>query len=428
VTSHSESQSIASAESAVTGERIEAIDALRGFALAGIVSVHMVEQYLAGPPPPSHPAFGTFSTIDSVVSGVVGFFFLGKFVAVFSLLFGLSFFIQMDGAARRGASFRGRFAWRLVILFAIGLAHHVLYRGDVLTIYALLGLVLLLFFDASDRTLAVSVLLLALGAPRLLLIGVDATFGTRTAIFDVDDAATQAYFDTLKGDSLLAVVATNLGEGFAAKLQFVFGLFARGYQTFALFLIGLYVGRKRWHESLPDLRRPLRRLALWGGAACLACLPIGAAVYFLTFAGVAPENLSTWRFLAPLALYDTFTLGLVAMLVSVFLLLFHRGGPGRYLRWFVPVGRMALTTYVTQSVVGTAIFYGYGLGLLGEIGAAAAFAIGIGVFAIQMALCAAWMRHFRYGPLEWLWRSMTYLKSQPLLKRQSIAPLERPAS
>jgi uncharacterized protein len=419
-----ESTSASPADRATAGDRIEAIDALRGFALAGIASVHMVEQYLAGPPPPSHPAFGTFSIIDSVVSGIVGLFFIGKFVAIFSLLFGLSFFIQMDAAARRGTAFRGRFLWRLALLFGIGVAHHMFYRGDVLTVYALLGFVLVLYYGASDRVLAITVAILALGVPRLVLIGLDEATGLKLTDFEIDEASTQAYFDTLTRDSLPAVFATNLGVGFAAKFEFVFGFFARGYQTFALFLIGFYIGRKRWHESIPALRPSLRRLVVWGGVACLSCLPVGAAVYFLTLHEVPQESFTAWLFLAPLALYDTFTLGLVAVLIGGFLLLYQRDRPRRHLRWFAPAGRMALTTYVSQSLVGTAIFYGYGLGLIGTVGAGTALAIGLAVFALQMAICAAWMRYFRYGPLEWLWRSLTYWRPQPFLKHHAAGTLE----
>src|SRR5918994_5789506 len=129
--------------SPTAGERIVSIDAVRGFALLGIVVAHMVEQYMGSPPPPSRPQFGIVSpAIDGTAMAIVQLVVVGKFFTMFSLLFGLSFFIQMDRAGRREVPFAGRFAWRLIVLFAMGMAHHLFYRGDILSVYAMLGLLL----------------------------------------------------------------------------------------------------------------------------------------------------------------------------------------------------------------------------------------------------------------------------------------------
>jgi uncharacterized protein len=401
------------------GERIVALDAVRGFALLGIVLVHMVEQYVASPPPPATPDLGVFTMADQVTRGLVLLLFVGKFFAIFSLLFGLSFFIQMDGAARRGTALGPRFAWRLTILFAIGMLHHLVYRGDILAIYAALGFVLLPLFRAPGRVLLGVAAALALGGHRLVLTGYSAAIGEPVTIVPVTDAAIETYFDAVRGGSPLAVAALNLQEGIATKLTFQFGWMGRGWQTLALFVFGLYAGRHRWHERLPELRRPIRWMALGGLGVSLAC----AGTMAISFAaGIVPQSADAFRpvhYIVGLGLYDLFNLGLAAAFLGGFLLLYLRLRAGGVLRHFAPVGQTALTSYVAQSLVGTAIFYGWGLGLIGRVPLSLALAIGLVVFAGQMVASAAWLRYFRFGPLEWAWRSLTYGRVQPVRNTRS---------
>jgi uncharacterized protein len=398
----------------LAGERIVAVDAIRGFALLGIVLVHMVEQYVGSPPPPSTPDLGVYSVADQVTRGVVGLLFVGKFFAIFSLLFGLSFFIQMDRAARTGRAFAARFAWRLGILFAIGMAHHLLYRGDILAVYAALGLLLLPLYRAGDRVLLGLALTLALGGHRLMLAAYGVIAGQPVAIMPVEPAAIDAWFETVRSGSPLSVAVLNIREGLATKLHFQFGWFGRGWQTLALFVVGLYIGRHRFHETLAELRRPLRRLVVGGLGLALGSAGVlaGAAA-----AGLGPQSAEAarpWHFIVGLGLYDLFNLGLTSALLGGFVLLYHGARAGGVLRRLAPVGRTALTVYVAQSVVGTAIFYGWGLGLLGRMPLSMAFGLGLVLFAGQGIAAALWLRHFRFGPLEWLWRSATYGRVQPL--------------
>lgn len=397
------------------GDRIVTLDAVRGFALLGIVLVHMVEQYAGSPPPPSEPDLGIFTMADQVTRGLVALLLMGKFFAMFSLLFGLSFFVQMDAAARKGVPFAGRFVWRLGILFAIGMLHHLLYRGDILAIYAVLGLLLLPLYKAHDRVLLGIAAAIGLGVHRLVLGIYTAVSGAPIEVVPLDAAATEAYFQALRSGSPLAVATSNLAVGFTEKLYFLFGWFGRGWQTLALFVIGLYIGRHRWHERLPELRRPLRRIA-WGGlgVSLLAAMLLAAGAA----AGLVPQSadaVRAWHLIVGLALYDVFNLGVMAALTGGFVLLAHGARLRGVLERFAPVGRTALTCYVMQSVIGTWIFYGWGLGLLGRVPLTAAFVLGLVIFAGQMIASALWLRYFRFGPLEWAWRSLTYGRVQPLL-------------
>jgi uncharacterized protein len=406
-----------------TSNRIVAIDALRGFALFGIVVVHMVEQYLAALQPP-RSNFGIFSNADRTVQAIVTLLFIGKFFSMFSLLFGLSFFIQMERAARRGIDFHARFVWRLVLLLLIGVVHGLVYRGDILSIYAMLGLLLVLFYRASNRTLLVTALLLFVGLPRLLLAGISEAVNVPLSIVPGSAAAIEEYVNVLKSGSLLVIFASNVTEGVLMKLEFQFGVFGRGYQTFGLFLIGLYVGRHGWHESLPDLRRSLRRVAFGGLVTLLA-----TSALFVLLASVGaigrPETMGSWQITASLALYDIFNLSLTSILTVGFLLLYLRPGPQRTLRWLAPVGQTALTTYICQTLIGTFFYYGWGLNQLGETGAATAFLLAIILFAGQVIIANVWVRYFQFGPVEGLWRSLTFGRRQPFRRPAAsiIAPV-----
>jgi uncharacterized protein len=412
-----------SVSSPALGARIVAIDAVRGFALLGIVLVHMVEQYVASPPPPSTPDLGVFTMADQVTRGVVALLFMGKFFAMFSLLFGLSFFIQMDRAARRGAGFAARFAWRLGILFVIGMAHHLVYRGDILAIYAALGLLLLPLYRASDRVLLGAAAALLVGGHRLVLAAYTAIAGGPLVVMPIENTAIEAYFDAVRSGSPLAVAAVNLSEGLATKLHFQFGWMGRGWQTLGLFVLGLYIGRHRWHEALPELRRAVRRVVLGGLAVSVASAGLLAAA---AVGGLLPQSAEAarpWHLVVGFGLYDLFNLGVTAMLLGGFVLLYERARAARVLRHFAPVGQTALTSYVAQSIVGTAIYYGWGLGLIGRVPLTAAFGLGLVIFAAQVLVSTAWLRHFRFGPLEWAWRSLTYGRVQPLraTRRRELA-------
>jgi len=152
--------------------RIRSIDALRGIALAGIVICHMVENFIGAPAPEEFNTAVHPGMIDTIVDGLIFFFLRGKFIALFSFLFGLSFFIQMDNGARRGTNFGGRFLWRLCILLLIGYAHSLFYRGDILTIYAFLGIFLIPFYKVDNKWVLGCAALLFLGLGRVIVFSI----------------------------------------------------------------------------------------------------------------------------------------------------------------------------------------------------------------------------------------------------------------
>lgn len=412
-------------------DRIVTIDAVRGFALLGIIGMHMVEQYLGSPPPASRAAVEV-PLVDQIGTGFAALFLMGKFFAMFSLLFGMSFFIQMDRAAARGQSFEGRFVWRLAVLFVIGMAHHLVYRGDILAIYAALGLVLLLFYRVSDRWLLVTAAAVLFGMPRLLQASWIVATGSDASLALDDQAALEHYWDTLKAGSPVAIGLLNLRDGVMPKLDFQFSFFGRGYQTLGLFLVGLYIARRRWHERIETFLPAIRRLTWWSiGVAVAALLCAAGLIAVAAATGQLPNPDSPaapgqpepvpplWLIVGGFTVYDVFNLAMMAAYLCVFLRLYHRAGAQRLLRRLAPVGQTALTVYVAQSVIGGLIFYGYGLNLLGELGAVAGLLLAGVIFLGQVIVANLWLGYFRFGPLEWLWRSATYLQVQPLVRRRA---------
>ncbi len=399
-----------------TTKRIEIIDSLRGFALAGIVICHMVENYIGAGAPASFYEAVSPGTIDQIINGFIGIFLRGKFIALFSFLFGLSFFIQMDNSARKGVPFGGRFLWRLLVLLLIGYAHSLFYRGDILTIYAMLGILLIPFYKLQTNWVLLISALLFLGLGRYI------TFffaGGGHLFLDVDPMDMNAprvlaYYETLKNGSLWEVFATNAWEGHLDKMNFQYGSFGRGYFTFAFFLVGLIVGRNGFFARFREERKLTKKVLIGSIVLFLVSLGITAGA----FMSLGPEaQLDNWIAMVGLSGMDMANVAITMLYITLFAILYRNTRPERWLRTFAPYGRMALTNYVLQSVVGTFLLYGWGLAYIGELRNLYTFLIAILFILIQMAVSKLWLKHFYYGPFEWLWRSLTFLKVFPFRKK-----------
>ena len=393
-------------------QRIEIIDALRGFALAGIVFAHMLENFVASPIPQSAIEAMSPGFIDQLADGIVAFFLRGKFFALFSFLFGLSFFIQMDNGAQRGGNFDPRFFWRLVLLFAIGFVHSMFYRGDILTLYAVLGIFLIPFFKVDNKWILALAALLFLGVGRYVVVLL--TQGNGLFISEEltpDSPMVAAYFELLQNGSLTEVMASNAVEGNINKAEFQFGTFSRGYLTFAFFLLGLFMGRTQFFKNYATEKKFTQNLWV-GGLIVFAVAVIGMIAIF---ASMGPNvDFKSWPAMIGLTFFDLMNLGMTVLIVAFFVIFYKKAKGQRWLAKFIPYGKMALTNYVAQSILGTFIFFGWGLGYLAEIPQRYVFLMAILVVAVQMWLSALWLKHFRYGPLEWLWRSLTFFKRFPL--------------
>ena len=393
-------------------ERMTVVDALRGFSLAGIAIVHMVENYVGGPLPEGAMTGAEQGIPDQVVNIFCLLFLRGKFFALFSFLFGLSFFIQMDSGSRQSAHFEGRFAWRLLLLLAIGFLNHLFYRGDILTVYALLGLLLIPFYQIRSGIVLGVAAVLFLGAPRFLLYALGQAPGLLVSdLINPDNPLIGAYYDTLRSGSIWEVFRSNAWSGHLMKMEFQVGVGSRAYLTFGFFLLGLWFGRTGYFRRYTDLARQTRR-ALWFSVAGLLLFTLLAGLIFMQM-GPNPDFNSGWA-MTGLTVLDLGNLGMTGLILSGFMLLYRKPWWQKALGHFAPFGRMALTNYVAQSVIGTFFFYGWGLGLLGEMRNSYALLLALVIICLQMRLSRWWLKRFRYGPLEWAWRSLTHFRRFPI--------------
>jgi uncharacterized protein len=396
-------------------DRIEVVDVLRGFALFGILFTHISMQFVAGQLPETVMQAMMSQPVNQVLMTLSGIFFQGKFYTIFSFLFGLSFAMQLAGAARREGNFLVRYGWRLLLLGAIGLLHHVHWRGDILSIYALLGFAMLPFRNVSDKWLVAVALLLVLNVPARLTEGYRALTATATpaAPAPADDAykaRMQRYYDLIKRGSY----GQNLQENFYAlreKMAFQVDS-GRIYMTLGFFLLGLYAGRRRFFESLAEHGPFLRRLCRYSGLLTLALIAVAVGLFLLIR---LPENGYT-RLLGGL-IFDTANTAMTLFYMAGVTLLFAKPRWSNRLAVLAPVGRMGLTNYLLQTVIGLVLFQGYALGLMNEVSVALSSALALPVFFLQVQYSKWWLARFRYGPFEWLWRSGTYLRWQPFVRR-----------
>jgi uncharacterized protein len=396
-----------------SGDRIAVVDVLRAYALFGIIVTHSVTGFLAGQP--SSPDFMLFSTFDRLVTNLENLLTFGKFYTIFSFLFGLSFAIQLRNATQKGAGFSGRFTWRLVVLALIALVHSAFFTGDILIVYAFLGLLLIPFRKLKTRTLVIIALLLVFNVPGLLLniaqINAHPTPEQIARGAEFQALATQAAmraFEIKQSGTLAELAQVNLTVGLLTKVGFMI-FTGRLWITFGLFLLGMCAGRLEIFRDTEANRRFFRRL-IWPAAAVALVTTIVEIVY--------PSGY-VMRSVVDLLSQFSFTVqqvSLSAFYVAMVTLLYWRRPSKGLLPALAPLGRMGLTTYLGQSAFGILLFYGIGFGMLGKLGAAAAVGAAIAFFILQILLARAWMARFSLGPVEWLWRSLTYFKLQPLTR------------
>ncbi|QCR23697.1 DUF418 domain-containing protein [Pontibacter sp. SGAir0037] len=382
----------------VSSKRIEVIDALRGFSLLGIILTHTTYSFLetTGQPTDISDA-GSLSTLDNLIKMGVQVLATGKFYSIFSFLFGLSFAIQLRSARNKGVPFVGRFVWRLAILLVIGYIHTMLYPRDVLQIYALLGLVLIFCVDWSKVKLLI-------GSAVLLVISVLVTVFSaqvEAVVFPPITAANNYAISDVFG---------------VAKFAFLIPS-GRMFVTIALFMLGLYAGKRNIFKLTPENNTLHNRLFWWGGIFTVLSTGIIGLVGFAGFGSASGAEV------VKIICMAVQKLALSAFFVAAIVKLFQgENFISAALQWLVPVGRIGLTVYVTQSLFMVG-FYELFLEpeTLSAVGLAFSVVVTLLFYAGQMLFAHWWMVNYRLGPLEWLWRSLTYMKIQPIRKsRNSI--------
>ena len=403
-------------------QRISVLDSLRGFALLGVILMHMLQRFGIASLP-SQSGMLQFPELDAAFQWIGNNIIMGRFINVFAFLFGLSFFIQMDRAAKKGIDFRKRFVWRMILLIAMGLLSHSFYNVEVISVYGFFGLILILLYRVKNWILLTMVAFLLIGGPRIIhSINHNSTL---TSIQPAEQGqitsreAPRVLPEHLANPSFLNSARHNYEERLQGKLNYQFGLMGRGYVTFALFLLGLIIGRIRFFEKIVTQRK--RNIYLFIGFVL--------ATILVTWLQNLFPSVQTRLLFRPDGQYIPFSVLLVKALDDIslvlfssaltvgFILIYQSAKFGKHLEVLSPYGRTGLTNYIMQGVLGSLIFSLWAFGpVFSNWGPTALFLLGILIYAIQGFLSKYWLKYFLYGPLEWLWRSLTFLKLQPFRK------------
>lgn len=409
-------QSSTVAQPSALEERIEVIDMLRGFTIFGILLVNM--------PLYGWPSWGpmrviraqqAYGPIDDAASWFLWLFAEDKFYPLLSFLFGLGFSIQLSRLASPSARFLSIYIRRLLVLLLIGLVHGLLiWPGDILVTYALMGFLLLLFRKCGQTaTLTFAIVFLLLPMVLFPILGdLHGRLFSHLVGSDVD-------FKDLWNEALrvfshgtYAQITLERTRAISWNLCGPISML----QILGFFLCGLYAGQRGLLQNFQRHLPFLRKARWWALALALVGMLVRAGTFNFSrvmgplFGGFGGEVLDT-----------TGNLALSFLYASAIVLLAQRPLWQSRLAPLAAVGRTALSNYLLQSIICTTIFYSYGLRLFGKVGPAAGLILALAIYLIQLPLSVWWLGHFRLGPMEWVWRSLTYAKRQTM--RSSPRPV-----
>lgn len=386
-----------------SNERILAIDALRGFAVMGIILLHNIEHFnYYSFPEATSPLL---ASLDKHLWDMLFFLFSGKAYAIFALLFGFTFYLQSHNCEKRGQDFRNRYMWRLLLLLGFGFINASFFPGEILVLYALLGFVLVPVRHLSDKTvawIACILMLQPLEWCKVIYVCFFPDANPQQMIYSLTEVYPQ-----MKESSLWELIKANLVTGQLASLNWAW-CYGRVFQTASLFMAGMLLGRKGLFRLTDETHGKVMHFWLRVG---IAALPSAVVLYYLKdfiysqianpFMKASMETIwNSW-----------YNLACMLVMVSAFLLLYWTN-KGKVQQLLVPYGKMSLTDYISQSLIGSFLYYGYGLGLHRYCGTTYSLLIGIVFFLLQLLFAHWWFRHFKRGPLETIWHKLTWIHAK----------------
>jgi uncharacterized protein len=378
--------------------RIDVADILRGIAIAGIILIHFLEHlnFFLFPEPKNE----FWATINSAVWDSTFFLLAGKMYAIFAMLFGLSFFIQHDNQAQKGIDFRPRFLWRMFLLMLFGLFDLLFYNGDILFIYAVCGVLIIPLIRASNKVIIAFIILMLMQPVELvyLILGI---IDPATQPMDLGSSGCYGAIIASQSEGTIFDVAVA-GIKYGLPANFLWAIEnGRMTQTILFFLLGIMLGRWRLFYDEGNNVNIWKKIFIGSIAAFAILLPlylfVPKAVEIPCVSKCLNVALNMWK-----------NVSMMFFIVSGTTLLYYRTSAKSWLIRIAPYGKMSLTNYLGQSLIGAAIFYNWGLGLFRVCGHTASFALGIVCIIVQFIFCTWWMKHHKRGPFEQLWCYLTW--------------------
>lgn len=380
--------------------RIDIADALRGFAVMAIILLHCIEHFNFYSFPPVESPWLQFT--DRLIWDSLFFTFGGKAYAIFALLFGLTFFIQDNNQAQKGKDFRGRFMWRLVLLFIIGNINAMFFPGEVLVLYSLVGFTLIPVARLSNKHVFIIALILLLQP----LEWAKAVLALLNPNDELVEKLSSYYWGQLypafREGTFWETLKSNLWNGQMASLTWAWEN-ARIFQTSALFMFGMLIGRTNL-LLFSEKNKKTWILVLIGALICF--FPLNGLNILL------PQFITNKALLVPLGviLKSLANFSFMLILVSSLTWLFYSTNVKKVLLKLNSYGRMSLTNYITQSIIGSLLFFNWGFGLYAKLGITQSLLLGICLFLLHYSFCTWWMKHHKHGPLEYCWKKATWFR------------------
>lgn len=385
--------------------RIELVDALRGFAVMAILLVHNIEHFIfpVYPDPAQCPQW--LNILDQGVFDVVFALFAGKSYAIFSLLFGFTFYIQYSNQQKKGKDFGYRFLWRLLLLVGFATINAAFFpAGDVLLLYAIVGIVLFVVRKWSDRTVLIAAIILLL-QPVEWFHYITSVLNPAYSLPDFQVGAMYAEVaEYTKEGNFLKFIFGNVTLGQKASLLWAVGA-GRYLQTAGLFMIGLLIGRKELFISTE------KNVRFW------VKVLIASAIFFTPLYVLkvgASDQASTSMIKNTVGVvFDMWQkFAFTFVLVSSFVLLYQTEKFRKLTSNLRYYGKMSLTNYITQSMIGAFIYFPFGLYLAQYAGYTLSLLIGIVIFLLQVQFCKWWLKKHRLGPFETVWHKLTWINAR----------------
>ncbi|MFP7292018.1 DUF418 domain-containing protein [Bacillus safensis] len=372
-------------------ERVHFLDIVRGFALMGII---LVNYFLI-----VDSAKGFDMQSNDVFHNVVNWFASGKFITLFSFLFGVGFMIFMDRAAQKVDSPNKLFARRLTILLGFGLLHLTfVWIGDILAYYAVAGFLLLFFYKRTAKTILywlITLFVIQLLIPifTMLLNTVSSRSSGKPDFAD---------FELISHNSLTYLA--SIGDRWTDIVTMASGSFSTVYSMFFMFLLGVYFVKMEFFKNMEAKKAIWNRI--WVIFAIAFLITQGSTI----IAAVNPFENTLWVNIATALEQNGGLTGSMFYMSTLAMLFLHVPQLRGALMVFTKVGRMSLTCYLLHSIIGTMLFLKYGAGLADHLQPAGTFMIGLGVYVFLVLFSTLWLKRFKYGPMEFIWRQLTYGK------------------
>jgi uncharacterized protein len=340
-------------------------------------------------------------TLDKGIWDTLFFLFASKSYSIFALLFGLTFFIQSNNQEKRGKDFRGRFAWRLILLFAFGMLNSMFFQGDILTIYAVIGFLLIPIAKFSNKVLiGIAIFMLLQPAEWYGLI-----YALQNPDMEIANPISWSYFgkmhEYIPNSSAINTLIGNLTNG---KIAVILWNWENGrfFIIFAMFIFGLVAGRKELFVTSDSSNKFWKSVLIIASIAFIILYPIRLALPDWIDSAIIERSVTT--------MFNPWSdIALMLVWVAGITLLFQKRTFNKFLMLFSPLGKMSLSNYVMQSVIGSTIYYGYGLAMYQYTGATYSLLIAFVLTFITGGFCHWWAKNFKHGPLEGIWHKLTWI-------------------